>query len=438
MSVTATDIVATALGGERFPHCESPSLRLEKFVRIGGNTKAEEVNAVVSVQRRHAKDPAHWAPAGAITLNAKLGGRLIINQAGGVLENAGLCLHRHFGYPYIPGSAVKGIARHAAWCEWQEAEEPQKRAIAAMIVKVFGYPTNDKGLDAFIEPDKKKRKATVGNIAFMAAVPQGKAELVVDIVNCHHMKYYGGEKDTATDDESANPQFFPVVESGSEWRFSLVPLRGVDNSVLGLAKEWLIKGIVINGAGAKTAAGYGWFVYDADAEAKRLEEEKEMRNREELGKEFEAWFNSNVVTLDSVTAEELAKQISAVERERDKFKERYLAMKTVLPKEQQVVDAINTNRKRLPKLTPEDEVRQKWSNMSIKSVINSELKQFERQTDVVKALWVTVLRDGEGIGKEVWTELKKLAQKKGKNPLTLVEQGIRKFNNNVLKLEKMP
>ena len=60
------------------------------------------------------------------------------------------------------------------------------------------------------------------------------------------------------------------------------------------------------------------FVYDTDAEAKRLEEEKEMRNREELGKEFEAWFNSNVYLI--LTAEELAKQISAVENELDKFK----------------------------------------------------------------------------------------------------------------------
>src|SRR6266581_674937 len=37
------------------------------------------------------------------TFTADLRGRLIVNQAGGVLENAGLCLDRHFGIPYIPG-----------------------------------------------------------------------------------------------------------------------------------------------------------------------------------------------------------------------------------------------------------------------------------------------------------------------------------------------
>lgn len=53
---------------------------------------------------------------------AQLQSRLMVNMAGGVMENAGLCLDR-FGMPYIPGSAVKGCARRAAmaalreWCE---------------------------------------------------------------------------------------------------------------------------------------------------------------------------------------------------------------------------------------------------------------------------------------------------------------------------------
>ena len=55
-------------------------------------------------------------------LYAQLQSRLMVNMAGGVMENAGLCLDR-FGLPYIPGSAVKGCARRTAlaalreWCE---------------------------------------------------------------------------------------------------------------------------------------------------------------------------------------------------------------------------------------------------------------------------------------------------------------------------------
>ena len=55
-------------------------------------------------------------------LFTQLQSRLMVNMAGGVMENAGLCLDR-FGLPFIPGSAVKGCARRAAigafhdWCE---------------------------------------------------------------------------------------------------------------------------------------------------------------------------------------------------------------------------------------------------------------------------------------------------------------------------------
>lgn len=58
----------------------------------------------------------------AVELHAQLVSRLLVNMAGGVMENAGVCLDR-FGLPYIPGSAVKGCARRAAlaalheWCE---------------------------------------------------------------------------------------------------------------------------------------------------------------------------------------------------------------------------------------------------------------------------------------------------------------------------------
>jgi len=58
-------------------------------------------------------------------LYAQLQSRLMVNMAGGVMENAGLCIDR-FGLPYIPGSAVKGCARKAAlaalheWCETEQ------------------------------------------------------------------------------------------------------------------------------------------------------------------------------------------------------------------------------------------------------------------------------------------------------------------------------
>ena len=252
--------------GDTFNECESPSLRLEKFVRIGDKIKHEEIDAVAACQRTNGQKPVSLPlPPGGVRFPARLRSRLIVNQAGGILENAGMCLHPHFGYPYIPGSAVKGIARHAAWYEWHEAEEPEKARIAQDIARIFGYPTNDKGLDAYLEERGYGTKRG-GCISFWAAEPDGKASLVTDIVNCHHKDYYKGTKPVATDDEDPIPDCFPAVKidekNGTFFVFTLVPLRNAGKMEVGLAKKWLIQAITENGVGAKTSAGYGWFEYE--------------------------------------------------------------------------------------------------------------------------------------------------------------------------------
>lgn len=277
---TALSEVCELLGGDRFPLCESRSLRLEKFVRIGGTSKREEIDAVVKCRSERARPMPK--PAGAIQFPATLKGRLIVNQAGGILENAGLCLHPHFGYPYVPGSAVKGVARHAAWCEWNaEADDAKKADIARRIAVVFGYPTMDKGLDEYLA-DRGCDERRSGAVTFFAAEPEnGKAPLVTDIVNCHHRKYYDGSQPDATDDEQPNPQFFPAVEAGATFVFTIAPVSrakfgGVASplpngassatpagrdvpAALADAKRWLKAALTENGVGAKTSAGYGWF-----------------------------------------------------------------------------------------------------------------------------------------------------------------------------------
>lgn len=255
--------------GEDRSKCQSPSLRLEKYVRLGDNSKKVEIEAVVACHKEHAKPIPLFKPKGAVPFVAKLRSRLIVNQAGGILENAGLCLHPHFGAPYIPGSAVKGIARHAAWREWKEAKESgdqtEAARIAVSIAETFGCPTNDNELDDYLTKIGKDEHRS-GSVAFLPAIPIQRKEkdgnwdiLVTDLVNCHHPRYYGGSLREATDDESPNPQFFPAVKEETEFTFCLAPVRhGAD---LKQAKDWLVAAITVYGAGAKTSAGYGWFNY---------------------------------------------------------------------------------------------------------------------------------------------------------------------------------
>lgn len=205
----------------------------------------------------------HTRIPGATAFRAKLGARLIINQAGGVIENAGISLDRNSGVPFIPGSAVKGIARAGA---------AVSEAAPAEVAFVFGWASS-RELPA---------KSYSGSVAFLAAYPASAAVIEADIVNVHHRDYYGGKKRVATDDEEPVPNVFPVVRAGTEFQFVLLPAAGgrsdTVKSALGLggtfdpvakAREWLLAGLTMHGIGAKTAAGYGWFDYDEAAEKAR-------------------------------------------------------------------------------------------------------------------------------------------------------------------------
>ena len=130
---------------------DSPSLRLEKYVILGDikEYKSREIDSVIGAYKKGTRntDLLFRHPA-AENVRLRLRGRLVINQTGGALENSGLCLHRFLGIPYIPGSAVKGVARHYAWEKWNEAPEEEKLVLAEKIAKNFGFPTEDPKGDA--------------------------------------------------------------------------------------------------------------------------------------------------------------------------------------------------------------------------------------------------------------------------------------------------
>lgn len=418
MMTTALSEVLDLLGGEKFPKCESPSLRLGKFVRIGDNSKREEIEAVVACQTRHGRAPSEqpW-PSDGVRFPAKLKSRLIVNQAGGILENAGLCLHPHFGYPYIPGSAVKGVARHAAWCAWHEAEEPHKADIARKMARVFGYPTGDKGLDDYLKG--LACDATRGGcVSFWAAEPDRKVPLVTDIVNCHHMKYYGSDNPSAvaTDDEKPNPQFFPAVEAGATFLFTLVPLRGAGAEELKLAKAWLVKALTENGVGAKTSAGYGWFEYAEEAESEYVA--RQRRNREAAVRKAHAKDMARRIAalnaMDAATAA-FAAEIDAIAREG----------LDGLP--QVDVEEFNRQQKRVPQLSPREAVLREWDGRSVQECAQSHyILGFDKKPDAVKTAVVSVLREHP-----VWKYLRagdfSDVKKKQQKPLRAQVEAIRAF-----------
>jgi CRISPR type III-B/RAMP module RAMP protein Cmr6 len=220
----------------------------------------------------------------AVTLHAKLQARLLLNMAGGVMENAGLCLDRFGGFPIIPGSAVKGCARRMAVQSIVDLREEKKtdKEIAEALVGlcwVFGwvssdwsdasdksdlaYATGDRwpAVKALAQRELGARRDCAGLVSFLTAVPSELPphDLELDVLTCHHRKYYQGQKDIAHDDENPIPVSFPAVAPGAVFTFVLLPLRNCPDGLMEKAKVWLTDGLQTFGLGAKTAAGYGWF-----------------------------------------------------------------------------------------------------------------------------------------------------------------------------------
>lgn len=165
----------------------------------------------------------------------------------GSFENAGICLHPTYGFVYLPGTGMKGMARAFA--------ETVAHAEVAEIEAVFGNTAS------------KEEDSAAGAVVFHEAWPVAWPRLVVDIVNNHHPKYYQGndDRDSPDDFEDPNPVSFLAVAAGAKFEFA-VGLRqreSADPRLLGLAREWLDGALTLLGAGAKTNAGYGRFQADA-------------------------------------------------------------------------------------------------------------------------------------------------------------------------------
>lgn len=209
-----------------------------------------------------------------VTFEATLGSRMMVNLAGGVVENAGIALDRCFGLPLIPGSALKGISRVQALWEIHEAKGEEKLRLLRAAMLLLGYGAHDLRGD-FGWAGGPQYAADIANeigaqdfkgcACFLPAYPTTTPTLVVDMVNPHYPEYYSGRRQRAEDNESPIPNYFPAVEAGSSFGFAVLlnrvpPVASLAaTDLLKQAKEWLESAVTRKGVGAKTAAGYGWF-----------------------------------------------------------------------------------------------------------------------------------------------------------------------------------
>ncbi|MCI5161860.1 MAG: type III-B CRISPR module RAMP protein Cmr6 [Candidatus Electrothrix sp. AX5] len=223
---------------------------------------------------------AHWF--------GKLDGtRLFIGLGMDHVLEAQVCRHPIYGMPYIPGSALKGLARAKA----EKYIQQKQYGITKDVVEIlFGTSTDDP-------------KADAGYLIFHDAwwIPKGEEggsedkPYVPEIVTVHAVEYYKNQGKGAPphpDMESPNPNqqlavqgsFYFVIEGVPQWAK--------------LGRKFLTLALEADGIGGKVAAGYGYFEEEAKQKKKREAREKaeldkiaaeEAKKEAWLEDEKEAW-----------------------------------------------------------------------------------------------------------------------------------------------------
>lgn len=207
--------------------------------------------------------------------------RLVVGFGAEHVLETSLCLHRIFGFPIIPGSAVKGVTR--AWKFWDLAEQLQlPEADLPQLERLLteGRENAQREMWGKLKPndnfadwqamscDFYKVFGTTerqGQVVFFDAYPSDsqKLRLELDILNPHYGDYYQKKKHRQgnpippADYLSPVPTYFLTVAEGSSFQFAVA---SKDSDLTAKAKGWLTCALKELGIGGKTAAGYGFWV----------------------------------------------------------------------------------------------------------------------------------------------------------------------------------
>jgi len=211
------------------------------------DAKAEHVKRVIAIAASEAYKAffKRWnqtlTDLGADCRVFRTDGRLVVNLgAEGVLETS-IAMHRTYGTPYIPGSALKGLAAHYVTTYFKDDpawDEEAKRTL-------FGDTTS------------------AGYVTFYDAlyVPDTGRGMVPDVITVHHPEYYQGTKpaysttlELAPPADWDSPTPIPFITVNGTF---LIALSGPSAAWVKAAFEVLELALKREGVGAKTSSGYG-------------------------------------------------------------------------------------------------------------------------------------------------------------------------------------
>lgn len=186
------------------------------------------------------------------TVEAAVLGRMVVGLGAESVLETSIGLHRTYGVPYIPGSALKGLVAAAAHknledSSWRKVKEDGKIGDSHRIL--FG------------------NQESSGYVTFHDAlwIPTGdKLPLDLDVMTVHHPEYYQGKESPPADWDNPTPVAF--LSARGKYLLAVTgPEEWVD-AAMKILKDALEK----DGIGAKTAAGYGRMKVELPPEPKKL------------------------------------------------------------------------------------------------------------------------------------------------------------------------
>lgn len=212
--------------------------------------------------------------------------RLILGIGNETVYETGITLHHIYGFPFIPGQAVKGATR--SWIISElfgnkengelDLKHAEERALQnPVFCHVFGSP----------KMASKDRKSAIGehqgSIVFWDALPVTAPKIEVDVMNPHYSDYYKGNS-WPVDYLKTKTIHFLTVGHDSRYRLSMGVKPGLnkklaelgdsvfagndelseESTLLDVAATWCNLALSEHGIGAKTAVGYGYAAQSND------------------------------------------------------------------------------------------------------------------------------------------------------------------------------
>ena len=245
-SIHAGLLLDKYLSAQRLPgpeKSEETGTAIRALLVEAAGTHVPEGYPVALERRRALLEAFDGGVEGGVTrlFTAEARGWIVVGLGTQSVRETNVALQHTWGVPFLPGSALKGLASAAAHrlagdATWEKAREEQKQGEDHALL--FG-DTTSAGVVVFHD-------------AWWMPAPSDKTlPLDLDVMTVHHADYYRDGKSAPADWDEPNPVAFLTARGKYQ-----VALSGPEAWVL-RAGEWLKAGLDELGLGAKTQAGYG-------------------------------------------------------------------------------------------------------------------------------------------------------------------------------------